>query len=112
MPAVLHPVGQVEEDQAEQEQCLLDGEDFLALESIVTVRLLLELVNLVPERVVGDSKDLIGVLLEELCLIKLERNIYQSAYMDKIRHDQTSQSFPFSNHRSPINIKTVSVFHT
>src|SRR5690349_8797562 len=82
VPAVLHPVGQVEEDQAKQEQCLLDGKDFLTLESIVAVRFLLELFDLVPERVVCDSKDLIGVFLEELCLIKLERNIYQSVYMD------------------------------
>lgn len=49
VPAVLHPVGQVEEDQAEQEQCLLDGKDFFALEGIVAVRLLLELFDLVPE---------------------------------------------------------------
>lgn len=49
MPSAFHAVRQVEKDEAEQKKSLLDRNDFLALERIIAIRLLLELVDLVPE---------------------------------------------------------------
>ena len=56
----------------------MDCQDFLALEGIIAVWLLLEFLDLVPERVVSDRKDLIGMLLKELCLIKFKRDIFKN----------------------------------
>jgi len=53
----------------------LDRQDFLALEGVIAIGLLLELVDLMPERVVGHCENLICMLLKKLGLIELEGDI-------------------------------------
>ena len=54
----------------------MNCQDLLALQTVVAIRLLLKLFNLVPERVVGDTKDLVRMVLEKLCLVEFKSDIY------------------------------------